>query len=378
MILAIISHTAHYRTSDGRIVGWGPTVAEIDHLSSIFEKIYHVAFLHKEDAPLSAVPYKSGKVEFVPLPPSGGNSLKEKLTVLGNLRKTIGIVSGVLERSDIFQFRAPTGIGIYLIPYLTMKYKKKGWFKYAGNWKQENPPLGYSLQRWMLKQQSRKVTVNGSWPDHAENIIPFENPCLTEKNRESGKIIIEQKTIAEGVNICFVGNLTEKKGFDIFMSALEDLKYKFDRVHIVGDGPLKEKYEHIMPGIVFHGSQPREKVHSILSTCHFIVLPSQSEGFPKVIAEGMNYGCLPIVSDVSCIDQLVKDGENGFLLMPITKERLFSVLEKSFLLKEAEYREIVTRNYMLSSKFTFNSFLNEVKEKILQKEVPGHGEHIKL
>ncbi|SOC78550.1 Glycosyl transferases group 1 [Salinimicrobium sediminis] len=378
MTLAIISHTAHYRTSDGRIVGWGPTVAEIDHLSLIFKKIYHVAFLHDENAPRSAVPYQSNKVEFVPLPPSGGNSLKEKWTVLSQLRKTIGIVSGVLKKSDIFQFRAPTGIGIYLIPYLTMKYKKKGWFKYAGNWQQKNPPFGYALQRWMLKQQSRKVTVNGSWPDQAENIVPFENPCLTQQNRELGKSIIEQKTITEGANICFVGSLTEKKGFDIFMSALVDLRLKFNQVHIVGDGQLKEKYEQMIPGIVFHGFQPREKVHVILSKCHFIVLPSLSEGFPKVIAEGMNYGCVPIVSDVSCIGQIIKDGENGFLIMPITKERLFSILKKSFLLKNEDYREIVKRNYMLSYQFTFNSFLNEVQEKILQKEVMGYGEHIKL
>ena len=44
MKLAIISHTEHYPNQDGDIVGWGPTITEINHLLDRFEEIYHVAF----------------------------------------------------------------------------------------------------------------------------------------------------------------------------------------------------------------------------------------------------------------------------------------------------------------------------------------------
>jgi len=68
MKLAIISHTEHYKDGDGNIVGWGPTITEINHLAKDFEKIYHVAFFHPEDAPPSSLRYTAPNVEFVPLP----------------------------------------------------------------------------------------------------------------------------------------------------------------------------------------------------------------------------------------------------------------------------------------------------------------------
>ena len=65
--------------------------------------------------------------------------------------------------------------------------------------------------------------------------------------------------------------------------------------------------------ILFHGFVNRKRLFNIFSKSHFIVLPSQSEGFPKVIAEASNFGCIPIVSNVGSISQYIKDQENGFL-----------------------------------------------------------------
>ncbi|RMH12405.1 MAG: capsular biosynthesis protein, partial [Gammaproteobacteria bacterium] len=53
MKLAIISHTEHY-LRNGQIVGWGPTITEINHLTEIFEEIWHVAVFKEEPAPPSA------------------------------------------------------------------------------------------------------------------------------------------------------------------------------------------------------------------------------------------------------------------------------------------------------------------------------------
>ena len=41
--LTIISHTEHFKNVNGEIVGWEPTVREINHLSNIFDLVYHVA-----------------------------------------------------------------------------------------------------------------------------------------------------------------------------------------------------------------------------------------------------------------------------------------------------------------------------------------------
>ena len=115
MKLAIISHTEHY-LKDGNIVGWGPTVAEVNHLSSMFEEIWHIAVFHEKEAPSSALPYETNRIHFVPLKASGGPRLNDKLGVLFKAPSVLSTVSRILKKVDYWQFRAPTGIGVYLIP----------------------------------------------------------------------------------------------------------------------------------------------------------------------------------------------------------------------------------------------------------------------
>ena len=45
--LLIISHTEHFQTKEGIIVGWEPTIREINSLILLFDKIYHIAPLYK-------------------------------------------------------------------------------------------------------------------------------------------------------------------------------------------------------------------------------------------------------------------------------------------------------------------------------------------
>ena len=56
MRLLIVSHTPHYHAA-GRLVGWGPTVRELDYLSELFDEVVHVAPVYGEAAPGSALPY---------------------------------------------------------------------------------------------------------------------------------------------------------------------------------------------------------------------------------------------------------------------------------------------------------------------------------
>jgi len=56
---------------------------------------------------------------------------------------------------------------------------------------------------------------------------------------------------------------------------------------------------------------------SIYSTAHVLVLTSESEGFPMVIAEAMAYGCVPIVTAVGAIPTQLRHGEEVILTDPM-------------------------------------------------------------
>ncbi len=372
MKLAIISHTEHYTKADGTIVGWGPTISELNHLAQDFEEIYHIAFLHPGIPPPSSLPYNASNIKFIPLKPVGGKGIIAKLKIILNIPNVISVVRSVLKQVDAYQLRTPTGIGVFLIPYLTLFSTKKGWYKYAGNWNQENPPLGYALQRWMLKRQKRKVTINGSWPSQPKHCLTFENPCLTAIEREEGLKIIQDKDYSAPYTFCFVGRLEDAKGVQRILDAFTNLRNteKVKAIHLIGNGEKSDDYKkqavNLDLPIVFHGFLEREKVFEIYKTAHFLLLPSTaSEGFPKVIAEAMNFGCIPIVSTVSSIGQYI-NASNGFTVQPCTTKELEKQFNTIITLDSGSLKIKANKAYKVAKDFTFDNYRVRIKTEILK------------
>lgn len=375
MKLAIISHTQHYRNKQGEIVGWGPTISEINHLAQDYESIVHLAFLHDSETPPSALPYTESNIRFKALPVSGGKGLGSKLGILTKMPAALKLINETLKEVDAFQFRAPVGMGVYIIPYLSLFSNKKGWFKYAGNWNQHNAPLGYALQRKFLKNQKRIVTINGAWPNQPKQCLTFENPCLSLQEREEGLQVIEEKNYQAKFTFCFVGRLEDEKGVQRILDAFSaiDVKNYVEHIHFIGNGEKRKHYENQvntqqLPAS-FHGFLSREEVFKIYKKSAFLLLPSTaSEGFPKVIAEAMNYGCIPIVSNVSSIGQYI-NSDNGYIIDPPNAETLKNTLLKIF---KEDHQEVLKEKslqaYKVAHDFTFENYRKRIQLEILKRE----------
>ena len=373
MKLAIISHTEHYLSENNTIVGWGPTIKELNCLAQICDVIYHIAPLHNCKSPGSALPYISNKIIFVPIYASGGAGFK-KMSILFRAPINLYKIYKTIKKVDKVQFRAPTGMGIYVLPFLRLFYNSKYWIKYAGNWKDEKMPFGNKLQKkWLQNFTSKntKITVNGFWINERNNIIPFENPCLDKNDRRLGYNLLVAKKLKKTVEFCFVGALNKHKGVDKILKAINELNFKNNiTLHFVGDGSDRFEFEktakYINTTIIFHGFLEKDAISSIYSKCDFIILPSKSEGFPKVIGEAMNYGCIPIVSDVSCISQYIQNGVNGFLIKPITSKEIIKKIQLAIKLNGNEKEIIKKYNYELAEKFTYEYYNHRIKNEIFE------------
>ena len=251
---------------------------------------------------------------------AGGNTLKDKLNILAAYPKMYRVIINEVKKHQYIHSRAPSNPSV-IVMFLSLFFiKKQFWHKYAGSWI-DQASFFYHLQRILLKKlrHNSKITINGDYNISNKNIIPFENPCLDQNDRKLGRNLVAAKKLKKIVEICFVGALNNHKGVDKILEALKclnnkDIKYIF---HFVGDGPQRIDFEKTAKllrfEIIFHGFLAKDSISNIYSRCDFIILPSKSEGFPKVIGEAMNFGCIPIVSDVSCISQYIQDGVNGFL-----------------------------------------------------------------
>ena len=272
MKIAIISHTEHYRDSLGKIKGWGPTIKEINKLAVGTNSIVHIAPFHKGIAPKSSLSYSEKNINYLPLKPSGGRGLR-KLSILLNAPYNLFVIYKALKSIDFIQFRAPTGMGIYVLPFLRLFYNSKYWIKYAGNWKDEKMPFGNKLQKKWLQNftsKSTKITINGFWKNERNNIISFENPCLDENDRKLGCNLLAVKKLKKALDFCFVGALNKHKGVDKILKAINELNFKNNiTFHFVGDGLDRFEFEkiakYINTTIIFHGFLEKDAISSIYS-----------------------------------------------------------------------------------------------------------------
>ena len=151
---------------------------------------------------------------------------------------------------------------------------------------------------------------------------------LPEKEAPSGK-----------VNILSVGRLGLEKGHDILVRALGTLSRKRPDIDfsakVIGWGDKRTELEAmadelgIGDKIEFTGGisfGPR--LLSYYDQADIFILPSRSEGTPKVILEAMARGVPIIASNVGGVGEMVEDGVTGLLVPPEDEEAVFNAVIK--------------------------------------------------
>jgi len=370
--LAIISHTKHFINTDGEIVGWEPTVREINHLINIFDGIYHVAPLYKAAPHQANIPYSSNKTIFIPIIPTGGSGLIKKLTILLYLPFNLYKIIKVLRKVDWIHFRAPTNLGLIILPVLILYRNKKKWVKYAGNWGQKGIPFSYALQRWWLKNNinQSKVTINGIWDNQKPHLLSLHNPCMDEKELYLANEIGSKKIFSGRLNLCFIGRIDSNKGITNILKALRNLDTTLRRIkeiNIAGgiDGnSFEPNIDTNNIQINYLGWVNRSQLNKIYRKSHIIILPTQSEGFPKVIAEASAYGCVPVVTNISPINQYIIHEKNGLLLDKPSVQNI-----QDYILKIEggifNLKNISTLTMKIANKFTFEYYINRIRSEIV-------------
>ncbi len=372
--LTIISHTPHYYNIHGEVVGLEPTLREINQLSLIFDTIYHIAPLYKGRPHKATIKYTFDEIIFIPLIPTGGKSILNKLGIIFFLPYNLFHICKIIRRVDWIHFRAPTNLGIYVLPLLSIYRNKRKWIKYAGNWSQKSIPISYKLQRWWLRNnfQNSKVTINGSVNRQKSHLIPFYNPCLTEKEINFNKEFGSRKNFNGKLTFCFVGRLEKSKGLPALLKAFDNLNKItwIDKLHCVGeiiDEKIISKYDSSdRSSIVFHGILDRLRLNTIYAESHFIILPSESEGFPKVLAEASSFGCIPIFPSIkSILLQFNDTKKNGIVLKNITSQGIIETIE-NLQLKRGEFAEFSKNAMEGINEFSYEVYNKRILNEIIQ------------
>lgn len=184
----------------------------------------------------------------------------------------------------------------------------------------------------ILKQCDCIIALSQSWREwfmetfNHPNVVVIKNVIAAPQIRETerdGKL-----------KLLFLGRLGKRKGFYDLVEVLREHQEEFeDKVEVFfgGDGEVEKVCslikEYQLENIAkYQGWVDTEKRSYLLNLCDVYILPSYNEGLPISILEAMSYS-LPVIStNVGGIPEIVKSNENGFLIEPGDKQRIYEAI----------------------------------------------------
>ena len=336
------------------------------------DQLIVVASLQKKSISAIDCDYDHHNVQFVTIQPISLLGLYAVLSAIIKIPKIFWKLYKTMLQADHIHLRCPGNIGLLGCLVQILFPSKPKTAKYAGNWDPKaKQPWSYRLQKWILGNtfltRNMQVLVYGEWENQSKNIKPF----FTATYLEADKVSFQEKSLAKTIRFIFVGTLVKGKNPLYAIQLVEGLFKKGYAVHLdlYGEGIEREFLEnYILKNnlekiIDLKGNQSKDAVKAGYQKSHFVVLPSKSEGWPKAIAEGMFWGCVPIATSVSCVPFMLDFGNRGLLLQMDFEndvKQLGTILENEFnFLEKSKRASDWSRNY------TVDLFENEIK-KMLQ------------
>lgn len=140
------------------------------------------------------------------------------------------------------------------------------------------------------------------------------------------------------LNLLFIGNLIQRKGLHILLSALAERSLNSIRLSVVGSDKVDVKYSDTIKKMLFKldlkgrvslsGHLPDAALRSRMEKSHLLVVPSEYEGFGIVYLEGMGFGLPAIATNQGGAGQIVTDQYNGYLIKPGDVDKLSAIIQR--------------------------------------------------
>lgn len=368
MTFCIITHVNH-GFENNQFYAYSPYVREMNIWIKHVDKVILVAPINLKFKTAIDESYFHNNIILKKVVSFNFLTIRTIFKTLIQLPNIIFTITQAMKNSDHIHLRCPGNMGLLGCILQMFFPKKQKTAKYAGNWDlNAKQPLSYKIQKWILNNtfltKNMNVIVYGEWENSSKNIKPF----FTASYKEIEKVANPNKNLNSNINFIFVGSLTSGKRPLYAIQLVEKLIEKKLNVtlSIYGNGNehenLKQYIEknHLSKSIFLMGNKNQEEIKNAYQKSHFVILPSKSEGWPKVVAEGMFWKCLPIATKVSCVPNMLKDGERGILLEMNIENDVVKI--EKIILDENKYSQMITSAENWSRKYTLDYFEEEIKK----------------
>jgi glycosyltransferase involved in cell wall biosynthesis len=316
--LLVVTHAPHKQVQ-GRLISYAPEVCEIDAIGSLFRELVIIGppaaasdvFTYPEAG------YQHPAVRFIPAPFRRQHRLRQM--ALGIPRLVTLLRRSAAEASAV-HIRAPSNIALVALLALP-RIGRPVFSKYRGGWDGfPGEPWVYRLQRFLLRRPGRQAWV-GVYP--CRSPLPEHGSLIFATNLRRRDIErAEQTTVSRqpgGTRLLSAAALFKGKRVDLPIRALAGLPPEFT-LTVAGQGRDRPRLEALAarlglsPRVRFVGALPSEQLREEMARADIFILPSRTEGYPKVCLEALAHGLPCVVSDVNTLREMV-DGR-GLVFRP--------------------------------------------------------------
>jgi glycosyltransferase involved in cell wall biosynthesis len=371
MTFVIITHVPHVKEQNSYFA-YGPYVREMNIWIKQVEKVIVVAPITVKSSTDIDLAYEHQNIEFVSIESFDLLSIKAIFSAITKTPKICWRIYTSMYKASHIHLRCPGNVGLLGSVVQIFFPNKIKTAKYAGNLDPKSKqPWSYRLQKWILSNtflsRNIQVLVYGEWEGMTKNIRPF----FTATYKEEEKTAMVVKNLKGNIAFIFVGGLVKGKNPLYALKLVEVLSKKGYPVslRLFGEGIERVNLETYIATnnlgniVTIMGNHSKETVLNAYKQCHFVVLPSDSEGWPKAIAEGMFWGCVPVATSVSCVPFMLDYGNRGVLLC---NKLLEDVLKLEILINnKKEYRIKQQKALTWSQSYTLDVFESEIKKMLI-------------
>jgi len=373
---------------NGKLHLYAPYEKEMQLWAKYADAIQFCCPIWREDKKLLIAPISFKVDTIVALQEFDITSFSNKLKALPLAFVALVKIFRAIKQADHIHLRCPGNIALLACFVQILFPNKPKTAKYAGNWDPKSQqPWSYRLQKWILSNpfltRNMQVLVYGEWEGSSKNVKSFFTATYSEEeigrlgdweNLRLGEFEIgrqgDKEKWREGdeVRFLFVGTLSKGKQPLYVIQLVEELHKKGKKVtlELYGEGVLRKELELYITQnklesiITLKGNQTKETVLKGYQNSHFLILPSKSEGWPKVVAEAMFWGCVPIASPVSCVSYMMGNGNRGIVLQEVLNQDVSQIIT---IIKDQDlYQKMAFEGQTWSRQFTTDKFEAEIKK----------------
>jgi len=235
--------------------------------------------------------------------------------------------------------------------------------------------LFYPIERWLARYTDVLITINKEDYNMAKKSFKAGSveyiPGVGIDTKKFSKVVIDKSVKRKELGVAdnaflvlSVGELNKNKNHETIIKAMAKLDSPNVYYLICGQGILKDYLKNLSRELGIEKQVMllgyRRDIGEIAKIADIFVFPSFREGLSVALMEAVAVGLPIICSDIRGNIDLIKNGENGYLVKAIDKEGFANAIE--LLIRDINLRKIMGRKNIILAK---NFDISNIKKKMI-------------